>query len=525
MARMVPIAEGGPERNLVSADCRAVTSFDALRHLTEVMNWNLHVESDPLENDLRSYTVDLDLGNQDPRVVGQLLAVSAGADVVFDPGEPGIGRRPTLHVTRKPSGETGSGRNRLRELAAQWYRSFLVDGLRHEPLVESEEMRVRMDLGQLMIESGDLEASIPFFAEIYDKRPGPYVSKAVLRIAQAQMDLASGSPDSSKSRAYYVEGEKWARRLLETYPSSPEATGATITLGRALLGQAEVASDPDEARDLCNRCRRELAARVMRLLDTVEMLDVWLLVGQAQFRLEQPVRVYETMLTLRESPNFDDLSERQFLDYHFLLGYGALGEGKADLSMRSLEWFLIHCENDRRRGLANVLLADAYLRLDRFIEARAASISARERFMGELEPHWRSRTLRLWARTALGEKELAFQELEVLAYREDDPELVLFLVDELSADHQWQRAISAARILLNGDGAFADAARFKTVQAFYQQADASKNFAEFPARACEIATQIIDRDLRSQCSEMIGDAYTAIGKPEAAADAYRGILR
>lgn len=525
--RTIAATAEAPARVVVGADRRALPCIDALRALTAACDWNLAIDGRPLENDLRFHVVDLGFTDQDPRVIGQLIAVAAGADVVFDAGDEASSLRPTLHVVRKPDGATESGRNRLRAIAEQWYRSFLTDELRYEPMVESATERVRMHLGHLLIEDGDLEAALPFFAAVADERAGNLVPEALLRLAATHLELGSGPQPVDSARSHYVQAEQWARRLLEQHPSSAQVTGATIALGRALLGQAAVAPDPQAARDLCDRCRTELAARVMRLIDSVEMLDVWLLVGEAQFRLEWPGRVHEAMLTLRESPDFGNLTQRQFLDYHFLLGYGALGNGAPELAMKALEWFEIHADADPRRGMAFVLLAEAYERLGRLVEARAAAVAARERYMTMLEPKWRTRALRLWARTALalGDKESAFQELEVLVYREDDPELVLFLVDELIADRQWQRAISAARQLATRDGEQGDLARFKTVEAMYRQAQASKNLDEFPAQARQIAPRIQGRALRSRCAEMIGDAYAALGQLEAAADAYRGILR
>lgn len=532
-ARDVLSADGASAQTMVSADRRAVTSFDALHHLTEAMNWNLQIESRRLEEDLRSFTVDLDLQDQDPRMVGQLLAVAAGADSGFDAGEPRVGRRPTLHVMRKPGNETGSGRNRLRQLAAQWYRSFLGDELKHEPIVTEEWARVRMELGQLMFERGEFEAAIDEFFKVQGQRSILYAPRALLRIAQAQVELADFAIDPRKARDHAARAVAWAETLLRDYAHSPEATGATVALGRALLREAAMAEDVESSRIIYDRCRKALWARVMKLRDTVEMLDVWLLMGQAAFHLEQPAQVYESMLTLRESPNFEDLSDRQFRDYHFLLGYSALGIGKADLAMRSLEWFLIHCAGDDRRRLANLMLAEAYLDLGCFLEAQAAGLEAgiNQRLSIWIDggSSWQSRAPLLWARIllAIGKKEEAFLDLESLERDggRPNPQLVLFLVDQLLVDHQWQRAVAAARVLLDGSGEFADQARFKTVQALYQQSVASKSFADFPARAREFAVEVNDAELQRKCAEMIGDAYAAMGRREAAADAYRGFLR
>lgn len=518
--------ETGVARATVTGDRRAVSCLGALEDLALAMGWSLSVESKPLENDLRAATVDIALAGQEPRITAQLIAVAAGADVVFEEGS-GDGSQPTVHVTRTPTADTDAGRQRLRGIAKEWYRSYLQDELRFSPAPAGESMQARMHLGHLLAEQGDLEAALPFFSEIYDKRPGEHVAPALLRLAKANCEIGAQTLDQAKARERFEQAEKWCRKLLDLHPASPEATGATVTLGRALLGQARVATDDKRMRELCDRCRTELAARVMRLQDTVEMLEVWLVVGEAQLRLEWPGRVLETMLTLRDSSNFADLDDRQFVDYHFLLGYGALGTGSIELAMKSLEWFLIHATSDRRRGAAHVMLADAYLRLGRYVEARASALAAKEQHMADLDARERTEALRLYARTglALGEKESAFEELEVLVHREDDPELTLFLVDELIADRQWQRAISVARILCSRDNDYGDKARFKSVEALFEQARASKTLPEFPALAREIAPRIKEKDLRARCAEMIGDAYTQMGQLESAADAYRGILR
>jgi tetratricopeptide (TPR) repeat protein len=523
----VPVAEGAPPRHVVAADQRAIDCLEALRRLSAAMNWNLSVESTPLENDLRFATVDLNLVDQDPRIIAQLIAVAAGADCVFHDPLPVDGARTTMHVVRVPSGETESGRQRLRAMAGQWYRSFLRDELRNEPLVQREGVQVRLRLGQLLLDSGDLGAAIVHFTEVYEQRPNDHVAAAILAVAGCHLDLAKGHVDAERRMAEFQSAEQWARRLLERMPSAPEVAPATILLGRALLGQAQAEPRRDLALQKARLCQDELRARIIRLLDSVEMLEVWLLAAQAQFLLEQPERVYETMLSLRESAWFAHLGKQQLLDYHFLLGYGALGKGEHDLAMRSLEWFLVNGENDARRGRTFVLLAESYLALQRFVQARAASTEARQKHLGSMTPDWRERTLRVWAKSALalGEKEAAFVELEQMVLRGEEPELSLFLADEMLADRQWQRAIAVVRPMLDAENAAGDRARFKTVQALFEQGAASRHLDDFPAQAIQIAPRILDPVLRSKVATLIGDAYTRLGKLEHAADAYRGILR
>ena len=519
--------DAGRHRQLVAADVRSIACLDALRGLSAACGYQITIESTPLENDLRFATVDLNLSDQDPRVTAQLIAVAAGADCVFDEPVAAEGARPTMHVVRAPSPETESGRQRLRSMAGQWYRSFLRDELQYEPVVQQEAVQVRMHLGELLAASGDLESAISFFTQAWEKRPHDHVAKAILRIGECHLDRARAATDRDQQKSEYAKVEEWARRVLDTMPTAPEITPATILLGKALLGQAAAEGKVDAVKQQAERCQNELRARVIRLVDSVEMLDVWLLAGQAQFLMERPDRVYETMLTLRESPWFQDMSDRQFLDYHFLLGYGALGQGKLDLAMRSLEWYQLHAEADARRGMAYVLLAESYLAQRKFVQARAASVEARTRHLGGMASDWRERTLKVWARAALalGEKESAFQELEQLVLRGEEPELSLFLVDEMLADRQWQRAIAVAAPMLDNESKIGDRARFKTIQALFEQAAASDHLDDFPGLAIRLAPRILDPDLRSRTATMIGDAYTRLGKVEHAADAYRGILR
>ncbi|MFT4843385.1 MAG: hypothetical protein ACI8UD_002371 [Planctomycetota bacterium] len=519
--------DGEAPRTVVTADKRQINCRDALHELCNSMNWNLVFESTPLENDLRIAPIDLNLNEQDPRMVAQLLAVAGGVDTIFDEPAGFEGARVTLHVVRTPSGETESGRQRLRALAGQWYRSFLQDELKYEAVVQQEGMHVRMHLGQLLIDSGDLESAILFFSDVYENRPHDHVANAVLRVAECHLDLARGHIDNELKLQQLAEAEKWVRRIFEGLPTSPATTPATLLLGRVLLAQAQSQSDPDAIHAKARECQEELRARIIRLLDSVELLEVWLLAGHAQFLMERPQRCYETMQSLRESPYFDDLGPEQFLDYHFLLGYSALGSAKPELAMRALEWFLIHAEDDDRRGRAYVLLAESYFAQQRFVQGRAASIEARKRFLAGMPSDWRQRTLRIWARTALalGEKESAFVELEQMVLRGEEPELSLFLIDQMLDDHQWQRAMAVASVLLDREDQVGDQARFKTVKALYAQAVAGNHMAEFPSLAIAIAPKVSDPGLRSQIATMIGEAYTKLNKLEHAADAFRGILR
>ncbi|MGC6489334.1 MAG: tetratricopeptide repeat protein [Planctomycetota bacterium] len=519
--------DGAAARTVVAADVRQITCLEALRELSQAMNWNLVVASTPLENDLRFASVDLNFASQDPRTVAQLVAVAGGADALFDEPADFEGARVTLHVTRVPSAETESGRQRLRALAGQWYRSFLQDELEFEPLVQDEGVQVRMHLGELLVESGELESAIGFFQSVYEQEPKEHLVPALLKIAACHLDLAAGHVDREERRLDYRQAKRWVSRVFQGRRTTAEDAAATVLQGRATLGLARSAATESAAQQQARECENDLYGRLVDLDDTAQVLDVRLLRAEAQMLLGRPDKVYETMRKVRQSPFFTQLDARRSRDYRYLLGYGALGTGDPDLAMRAFEWFLIHAEDDERCGAAYVMLAEAYFAEGRFLEGRAAAIAARRRYLPQLAETWRERALKVWARTglALGHKEEAFLELEQLVLRGEEPELALFLMDALITDRQWQRAMAVGRGYLEREDRFGDEARVRLVQALYAQARAGGHLADFPAQAIAWAPKVRDEALRRQIATMIGEAYTALELLEHAADAFRGILR
>jgi hypothetical protein len=84
---------------------------------------------------------------------------------VFDEADPvATARGPRCTSCALPMAEFGVGPPAPAfALSGQWYRSFLRDELQHEPVVAREAVQVRMNLGQLLVDSGDLETAIQFF--------------------------------------------------------------------------------------------------------------------------------------------------------------------------------------------------------------------------------------------------------------------------------------------------------------------------------------------------------------------------
>jgi tetratricopeptide (TPR) repeat protein len=491
----------------ISADRTAVAAGAALTELAKAMGWRIAFQPESLLGELEHTSLDLSFDDQGARAIAQLIAVAGGADVQFDDRTEDGKFSTALHVVRPPSAEIEAGRARLLARAMQWYRTFLAEDLRFDPLVEEHASKVRMHLGEMLMEAGDLESAIGTFRALRDgDRTHPYVPLALLKTAECQFRMKR-----------LADAEENARQVSRMHPGRPETAQATVLLGRILLAAARY-----------DECAREMRASFLPLAGTPEIIDVFLIAAQAHWHRDRPDQVLRETELMAAAHNFRELDEQQWLSYHFLRGIGAEGTGQHLEAIEALELFLGTGQNDPRRAIAFVVLGRAYAELGKFLEARAAALEALE-LKGGLDNDWRQRARILEAKTALalGDKDRAFADLEVEVRKQPEqmPELVLFLADAFIEVGRFQKAIATADLLAGGSGAWADRARHRKVVAMWRQASRSGDPQGFPAAAIEIARQIGDPELQRGVAEMIGQAYEALGMKEKAADAYRGLLR
>jgi tetratricopeptide (TPR) repeat protein len=302
---------------------------------------------------------------------------------------------------------------------------------------------------------------------------------------------------------------------MNNHPSHPETAAATVLLGRTLLAQ-----------DKFDACRRTMEQDLLRLSDSPEIIDLYLLLGQAEMKLRRPQDVLDHMEILGRAQSFRDLSHRQFLDFSFLYGYGSLGQGQHEAAVEFLELFLVRGEDDPRQGEVFVMLGQANLAEGQVIQARSAALEARKH-MGAMDEYWRTESRKLYAQTALamGDKEAAFRDLESEVRTTLDEDLILFLAKEFIKERRYQRAITTAELLSERDTPKGDQARYDKVIAMWKQAEQTNVFDDFPAKAIAVAHRILDEDLQKKVAHLIGEAYEQIGDLQKASEAFRGILR
>jgi tetratricopeptide (TPR) repeat protein len=497
------------EPALASADRSGVSADRALRELAQAADWRITFETSELESTLGTTSLDLSFTAQPARTVAHLIAAAGGADVVFDDTTTAGVYATQVHVVSPAAADLDSGRQRLRERAVQWYHSFLQRDQVHDPLVQEEGMRVRMQLAHLKREQGDLEGALATFKEIHDRdRTHPYTPLAMLRVAQCNFELQR-----------YPIAEEWARKVNDLHPSLPETAAATVLLGKVLIAQQRY-----------DECVQTLRANLLQLADTPEIVDIYLLVAEAQMQRGRADETLRNVEILAGSKGFRDLTEAQFRAYWFLRGYGALGVGQHKEAMEALELFLGIAADDRRRGHALVLLAGAYLGLDRLLEARACALATREH-SASMSPELKTEARVLQAKTALllGDHERGFEDLEVEVRRDPhgNPELILYLVGAFAEVGRFQKAVVTADLLAAAPAPWRERALAAKLEVLWKQAQlGSAALAAFPAVALDIAREIdADKDLQRRAAEIIGAAYEKLGDIDRAADAYRGVLR
>jgi tetratricopeptide (TPR) repeat protein len=491
---------------VVSADINGVTCDRALLELGVAMDWRVDFETKALEGALGITTVDLAFDGQPARVVAHLLAAAGGADVVFDDRAEEGAVRTRVHVVSPADATIESGRRRLRQWAIQWYHSFLQRDAVYDPLVVESGMRVRMQLAQMKLEQGDLGGAAQAFQELYDRdQTHPDAPLAMLRVAECSFELRK-----------LDEAERWARRVTELHPSRPEMAAAAVLLGRIMLQGERY----DEA-------VRELRSYLLPLADTPEILDIYLLLAEAHAQRGRPDETLRTVQII-EGKSYREFTPKQLADFLYLRGLGAEGSDQPKLGMESLELFLGMVDNDSRRGRAQVMLARAYAKQDRFLEARASALAAMQH-RSELDKEWLREAGIVHAKTAidLGDRDKAFADLEwEVRTPGADPKLILFLVDEFYKVGRYQKAVVTAELLASEDTPEGQIARVRKLRALLGQAKQNRqHLAAFPKQALAIAAEVTEEPLQREVAEILGSAYELLGDVERAADAYRGVLR
>ena len=471
------------------------------------MNWGYRPATDQVVAELSKVSLDLSFNNQKPRITAQLIAMTAGMDVTFDDRTSTAGYSAIMHVSPSQSNDTPAGRERLRKWSMHWYRSFL--SMDTDPLAAEQGLKIYMHLGHMRMAQGDMEGAIQAFSQVYEEGSTNtnYWTTALLRMAQAGFEMGQ-----------FDKALKWAKELTQQHPSLRPTAEATVLVGKMLL----LAKNPDGT-PRYDECVQFLESAYLRLASAPEIIDIYLLVAEAERYRDRPDKIIRVLDILAAARPTEDWSRRQWLDYHFLRGMGAEGMGRSlsDLTkrrarlqeaIRSMELFLGVGVGDERRGTAFIVLGRGYLGVDRFLEARAAALEAMgNRSRLESEGLQQARILEAKTTLVLDDQNVAFMNLETQVRTPSGrkPALILFLVDSLIEARRYQQAITNADLLAGQRGIWGDRARYRRVLAMFKSAQDTGVYAGFTEQAIKIALRIQDKAQQGKVAEIIGQAYEA----------------
>ncbi len=528
---MFAITGKGEDRR-VSADRPSVSAADALRTLGTVMGWDVEFETVGLRENLANRPLALAFVDQDPRTIASLIAAAGNADVVFDDVSRAALLRPQANIVSLPSADTESGRNRLMKHSVDWYHTFLQEELSFEPLRKREGMRARMDLAKLLMDRGDYDTAAEQYLQVHkENRTHEYVPLALLKLSEcfyemgAQLQRRVDSKDAviaEEARAeqgeFFDKSEKYARLVSERHAEKWESAKATVFLGKIMLAQQRY-----------SECVNFMTANYLRLTGTPEIVDLYLITGQAEQARGNTQRVLDAMLTLEGAlDEFRGMTREQMLDYLFMRADALQRLGHHEEAVFTVHEFFGLGPGDGRRGAAFVIMGRAYLALGQVLEAWSAALEAHS-LRPIMDRNWAREEGRFYAKAALevGDRDEAFErlELEVRDRPESEPELVLYLVDAFVAQGRFEKAVITAALLVDYEDEWGDQARMKTVEAMWKQADAANQMAGFPRKALPYALRIKDKSKQEAVSELFGKAYERMGLIDLAAKAYRGILQ
>ena len=251
-----------------------------------------------------------------------------------------------------------------------------------------------------------------------------------------------------------------------------------------------------------------------------------LLLAAAHRMRGRPDQVLEKMRQLETVVDPLTLPESQWASMNFLRG-GAEIQIEDALHGEKLLWlFIQNNPEDQRVSTAWLSVAEAELNMnDPMQSLLAARMALQHPSNVHLLSEERSRVLILEAKSLLGlgkfNEAILKLEVEALKNPKKSLDLILYLARVLLDAGLPERA----KRLLRGHERVrkrgGDQVRLMIIEAFAMQ----KNHSMVIDQAKKLAADILNPQVQEKVSELTGDAYSALGKPRLAAQAYAGRIR
>lgn len=503
-------------RIFVDANRAGATAWSALKELEDLGAFQLNLEVPELRKTLESESMNLSLSNRDALTVAELIAVAAGLDLVTTPIRERDGRvRWIATVASPPSAKTEKGRQQLRRWAVRWYRNLLTSELRANRETADAETRVHIDMALLLIEQGNLSGAaeeLRLFRRLAPKHP--YVPHALLHEARCMYDMGR-----------FATAIDRAREVLADYRDSELAAKAAVLMGRsylALVDRERRAGRKRRALVLLDEMVHRLELFAGGFADRREYAEVLVLIGLGHLQRRRPDQALTKAVQAENTSDPFLMPDRLWADYTYLRGSAEIEAGDPRLGERLLWQFLRKRGGDPRCGSAWLRVAKAEIVAGDPLQALFAARKALRQSTGLRDAErFGALVLEAQALLQIGMVDRALDGLEARVNEYGParvPELALHLATVLIDEGRPERAKRILGALLGLSGASGERARLLLVEAERVQGN-DERVVELIRR---YARDIHDSEIQARLSELLGDAYTRLGREDLAAYAYNG---
>ena len=525
------VVERRGDRVFVQAARAGVSAYIALKDLESLGAFKLNLQLPGIRQQLKNETLSLFFQKKDAVAVAELLAVACGLDLEEDREEPLPGQilgKRILTIVTVPLPETDAGRRNLRKWALDWYERYLR-ALATDPSASlDKESQVRVDMALLALAQGQLLEAVGHFQAFLDKAgKHPFANEARLKLAECELELKN-----------YDEAIKQSKKLFENQAETSIGMRAALVYARAHLALSDYrwrqakalqtqlpksrAGEPDRARGLDDLVAM-LELYLSGFRSQEEFPDLLLLLAEAHRRRGRPDRVIEKIRQLESIVEPIDLPNEQWATVNFLEGGALVETGKPLEGEKKLLQFIGISKGDPRTGLAWLSLAKAERDMEDPLQGLFCARLALQ-YEGDLLPpeSHEAKVLANKMLLDLGKFDAAIFGLEVLLQGPvPDKELLVFTAQKLLEGGRPERAKSILEGREKMSGPAGDRARLLIIKAESEQNHHQKVIET--ARA--LAGRIVDARIQAEVTELVGDAYMALGRKKEAAEAYGGRIR
>ena len=485
----VSAAKGAPGMRNVNVSGSGLSAWEGILKVARFMGWKVRCNARD-EQVLRSFPIRAYVGNRDGCVLVDLMAASAGMDVIIDEEEK------IFTLLPEPLPSTEAGRKALARKAVEAYRTAMLN-----PVNPLDTPALRYHLADLLMSEKEYAAAAGEFGSMVKKAlpRDPFLPLACLKAGQCLARLG----DYKGGRAYF-------RKVIDEFRESP-------LFPEALLGEAECLFGENRVKDGV----MGLETYLDRYKGTKYEGPIRVALAEGLFQSKEYARCLQVLEGVEKL--FLRPGERRKALY--LEGASALRAGDPARAVTGLKDFLLgDPPSSKLHAPACLDLAEALSRVGRYVEALCAVRDAAARKLPpDLLPRWAMQAAAAEKRLARPDKARSVLEAALVKAGgpRKAPEVDLLLAEILEEGGHYEKARALVEELSGMDGPMGDRARALMVECLEAQGRDGEVVEK--ARAFIPATR--SGKALNQLFQALADALTRLGRLDEAARAASGVPR